>query len=262
MTDAEFSHRRSHDLPPYWAVLVIDAEGFSKTRSPHQAYLNAELQDALQAAFVRAGLTEAWEGRRFGAHTGDGYIVVTPAATLPHLLYPLLRELQAELEERDYRRLAHQPRLRLRASVHVGPLPDRGQPGEGVGAPMTETHRLLDSDEVREVLATTDESVTFLAAIVSQRAYLDAVDGGYTALLPTELWPVTARSKRFEERAYLHVPRPSGRLLTPSAPPAPEARSESARAAGAASRTAHIHADQVRDVILGDVGGPRPDSDG
>jgi hypothetical protein len=249
--------RKSRDLPPYWAVMVVDARGFSKLPGAAQSRLNAEIQDVLPAAFARAGLTPLWTQRRFAAHTGDGYVLVNPAAALPHLLHPLLPELQAELADRDHRRLARDPRLRLRASVHVGPLPDAGRLGDGVGAPMTETHRLLDSAEVRQVLERADEEATFLAAIVSQRAYLDAIASGYTALLPSEFRQVVAVSKNYEERAYLYVPRPSGRLLGTGDERATEVpRPETRSADGAGDRIVEIGREarivNVGEVSLGD----------
>jgi hypothetical protein len=212
--------RTSRDLPPYWAILVVDAKGFSRISGADQGRLNAEIQGTLEAAFTRAGLGAEWNARRFPIHTGDGYVVVLPARVLPHLLHPLLRDLQGVLEERDSRRLARTPPLRLRAAVHVGPLPDSGQLGDGVCQAMTETHRLVDSDELRRILDSTDESVTFLAAVVSQRAYHDAVEGGYAALPASEFLDITARAKNFEERAHLHVPRLSGQILAKGHRPA------------------------------------------
>lgn len=225
--------RTSCDLPPYWAILVVDAKGFSRTSGADQGRLNAEIQRLLETAFKRAGLGAEWSARRFPVHTGDGYVVFVPSRVLPHLLHPLLRDLQGVLEERDGRRLARTPPLRLRAAIHVGPLPDSGQLGDGVDQAMTETHRLLDSDELRRVLDSTDERVTFLAAVVSQRAYHDAIEGGYAVLPASEFVDIIARAKNFEERARLHVPRPSGQILatghrqaaevaqTPPAEPAP-----------------------------------------
>jgi hypothetical protein len=203
----------SRDLPPYRAVLVVDAKSFSDVPGALQPDLNVEIQQALERAFVRAGLASAWDDRRFANHTGDGYIVGLTPEKLPHVIDPLLRDLQAVLRERDHQRRAWEPRLRLRVSIHVGPLPDRGLSNDGVGRAMNDTHRLLDSDQVREVLLRTSEDVTFVAAILSRRAYEDAVEGGYTGLHASQFAEVTATAKRFSEVAYLHVPEPSGALL-------------------------------------------------
>lgn len=85
-----------------------------------------------------------------------------------------------------------------------------GRDSDGVGRPMTDTHRLLDSVQARHALDDSDPSVTFLAAIVSSRIFEDVVEAGYTALRPTQFEEVVAHAKGgFAQRAYLHVPAPS-----------------------------------------------------
>jgi class 3 adenylate cyclase len=207
------------DLPGYFAVLAIDTRGFSENSSAVQTELNTVIVGVLAAAFARAGLSDAWRDRRFPSHTGDGYLVGLRPRVLPRLVDPFLRELQDELYDRNRRRLHADPPLRLRASLHVGPLPDRGRPNDGVGKPMTDVNRLLDSAPVRQALEDSDEEVTLLAAIVSARVYEDVVLGGYTPDLPqSQFEEVEVAVKGFRERAYLHVPRPS-RARRPAAPP-------------------------------------------
>jgi hypothetical protein len=126
-------HRRSRDLPPYWAILAVDAKDFSGRPSVDQSRLNADVPQVLDEAFHRARIGEVWQECRFAQHTGDGYVVAVPADKLPYLLDPLLSELQSVLEDREDERYAREPRLRLRVSLNVGPLPDYGQPGAGVG---------------------------------------------------------------------------------------------------------------------------------
>src|SRR3979411_3239443 len=68
--------RMSSDvMPPYRAVLVVDAVGFSELPSAQQSELGAAIVPVLEAAFCWAGLADAWTQRRFRprAHTGDGY---------------------------------------------------------------------------------------------------------------------------------------------------------------------------------------------
>jgi hypothetical protein len=189
--------------PEYRAVLVVDAEGFSGTTSSQQAQTSAEIVEVLEAAFARAGLADAWRDRRFRprAHTGDGYIVGLRTETLPRLLHPLLRELQRELRERDRRRPRTQAELRLRASVHVGPLPELG-----VGQPMTETHRLVDSDVLRAALHGPYRDATFLAVMVSKRVFEDWVAAGHTDLDTSQFQKVLVKVQGFEQEAYLYVP--------------------------------------------------------
>jgi hypothetical protein len=198
-------------LPPYTAILVVDATGYSTRASAQQTELNEAVERVLEAAFAGAGLGGAWRDRRFAAHTGDGYIVGLPAEILPRLVHPLLSELQAQLHGWNRGLRTGQPRLRLRASIHVGPLPHRGRSSDGVGRPMTDTHRLLDSDAARRALAEAHEEVTFLAAIVSRRVFEDVVEGGYSGLHPSQFTKVVAMAKGFVEVAYVHVPKPSRR---------------------------------------------------
>jgi hypothetical protein len=214
-------------LPEYHAVLVVDAERYSTRPSAEQAILNAAIEPVLEEAFDRADLAAVWRARRFPAHTGDGYVVGLPSAVLPQLVHPLLYELQGALEDRDRGRLHSEPRLRLRAAIHVGPLPVGGPSHDGVGAPMTVAHRLVDSTAVKRALADSHEDVTFLAAIVSSRVFEDVVDAGYSGLKAAQFEPVVATAKTFEERAYVHVPRPSRRAreaadpASAAAPPPP-----------------------------------------
>jgi hypothetical protein len=75
---------------------------------------------------------------------------------------------------------------------------------------MTDTHRLLDSDQARRALAESDPAVTFLAAIVSRRVFEDVVEAEFTILRPTQFDEVVAEAKGgFTQRAYLYVPVPS-----------------------------------------------------
>ncbi|MGK5643220.1 hypothetical protein ACSNOK_33770, partial [Streptomyces sp. URMC 126] len=87
-------------------------------------------------------------------------------------------------------------------------------PGDGNGTPRNDTHRLLDSRPVRAILAASSESITQVAAILSQRVFEDAVLSGYTRRHPDQFIevPATVEGKNFQQRAWLYVPAPSGNL--------------------------------------------------
>jgi hypothetical protein len=219
VTEPVDAEQPAAEVPPYRGLLAVDAEAFSERPSVQQSEVNAEIEQTLAAAFGRAGLTDAWNDRRFPAHTGDGYVLGLPHGWLPRLLHPLLSELQTELRHRNGMRPASEAPLRLRVSLHIGAVPDGGLPNDGVGRPMTETHRLLDCEELRRALRESHPDVTFVAAIVSRRVYEDVVQAGYTALHPAQFRPVDVTVKGFTERAYLHVPEPSSAGLPATAAP-------------------------------------------
>ena len=207
--------RFSRDLPPYRGVLAVDLERFTETPSVQLPRLVEAVPRVLETALRRSGLD--WADRRFPQGTGDGYVLGLPAECTPQLLHPFLDVLQQVLQEENAELRAHGPglRMRMRVSVHLGPLPDsRGNcAGDGVGKAMNDTHRLLDCRPLRDALARTDPDVTFVAAIVSQRVYADVVEAGFTALRQDQLIPVRAEVKNFSEDAWMHVPVPSGRAL-------------------------------------------------
>lgn len=210
-------HDTNSLMPDYRAVLAVDAEKYSRASSYHQRLLNRTLLDALAEAFDRSDLSEQWRTAAFPQPSGDGYVVGLTPPYLPLLIHPLLDELQGVLAEVQPRLAAEDRalRLRLRAALGIGPLPDSAgaDRGDGIGTPMNETHRVLDSPVLRQALDHSDPDTTFLAAGLTGRAYDDAVLGGYVALSPSLFHPVTAElpDKGFRAEAFVYVPRPSTR---------------------------------------------------
>lgn len=207
---------RPQALPPYRALLVVDIKDFSGQEGRHHAELTEAVPEILRQAFERGGLAEPWRERRFGTTTGDGYAAGFPSEVLPFLLNPFLGALQEELAYRNavgWVSGLGQP-LRMRVSVNVGAMTDtgRGLLSEGSGPARIENHRLLDSDPVRELLSRSG-SPTCVAAIVSERAFADAVLSGYASEDADLYVPVLVEKKTYRGKAYLRVPKPSGDLL-------------------------------------------------
>jgi hypothetical protein len=201
-------------LPPYRALLAVDIEKFSPNPSARLPDLSARLPAILRQAMERGGLQQVWLERRFDQSTGDGYLLGTEPEHLPFLVHPLLGNLQEVLAEHDrqLRALDRGLRLRLRVSLHVGPVPDTGdQWRDRVSTPTNDVFRLLDSGPVREALTASNPDVTLMAAIISQRVFEDVVLGGYTSLHPDSFEPVTAEipSKNFAQPAWLYLARAS-----------------------------------------------------
>ncbi|MFW5417644.1 hypothetical protein J0910_13615 [Nocardiopsis sp. CNT-189] len=228
------ARRTSSNMPPYRAVLAVDVEKYSRTTSAQQQLLSNTVRDALEQAFADSGLEEVWRTASFPQSTGDGYLVGVPTEYLPRLIHPLLPELQDVLDDMQPA-LASEDRslrLRLRAAIGLGPLPDTGgeERGDGIGTAMNETHRVLDSPALKKALAESDPDITFLAAGLTRRAYEDAVLGGYVAVKQRLFRGVTVDlpDKEYRAESYIYVPQPS---INPGGP-APEGPGESAAPAG------------------------------
>ncbi|WP_392897919.1 hypothetical protein [Streptomyces sp. LN699] len=207
------AYAESRPLPPYRALFAVDAKDFTGLPAAQHGPVSRLIPQLVDQALERAGLHRLRDAQRFPANTGDGVVFGFDPVHLPFVLWPFLGVLDDVLG--SYNRQAVGPRIRLRASVHVGPLPDRGEPGDGNGTARNDMHRLLDSRPVKAILAAASEEVTHLAAILSERVYEDVVMGAYTGLHPDRCVEVSAtvEGKNFSQRAWLYVPSPSGNLV-------------------------------------------------
>ncbi|MEV0598438.1 hypothetical protein AB0I82_03895 [Streptomyces sp. NPDC050315] len=203
----------SRPLPAYRALLAVDAKDFTGLPALLHAPVSQVIPELVDQALTKAGLDSVRSDKSFPASTGDGIVFGFDPVHLPFVISPFLKVLDDVLGR--YNVLAAGPRIRLRASVHVGPLPDADSAGDGNGTARNDTHRLLDSRPVKAILAASSEQTTHLAAILSDRVYEDVVLGGYTALHPDRCIevPATVEGKPFAQRAWLHVPSPSGNLF-------------------------------------------------
>ncbi|MEU6623661.1 hypothetical protein ABZ926_23220 [Streptomyces litmocidini] len=256
---------KSRPLPPYKAVLAVDAKDFTGLPAVLHAPVSQMIPELVDQALAKAGLTGVQHDKRFPANTGDGVVFGFDPAHLPFVVWPFLNVLDEVLGR--YNTLSVGPRIRLRASVHVGPLPDEGRPGDGNATPRNDTHRLLDSRPVKAVLAASGEQTTHLAAILSDRVYEDVVLGGYTALHPDRCIevPATVEGKSFAQRAWLFIPSPSGSLFrsgvlgldTPREPGATDPTGPSAGPAEQAGTSYRGNRQEVSDgvAVIGGVTG-------
>lgn len=209
---------RSRPLPPYRALFAVDAKDFTGLPAVQHGPVSQLIPELVDQALERAGLAALRDAKRFPANTGDGIVFGFDPAHLPFVLSPFLRVLDDLLGA--YNQNPTGPRIRLRASVHVGPLPDDGVAGDGNGTARNDTHRLLDSRPVKAMLADGSEHTTPLAAVISQRVYEDVILGGYTALHPDRCLevPASVPGKSFAQQAWLYVPSPSASLLRAGVP--------------------------------------------
>ncbi|MFE4368692.1 hypothetical protein ACFRMN_10675 [Streptomyces sp. NPDC056835] len=223
-------YTHSRPLPAYRGILAVDAKDFTGRPAIEHEAVSRAVPELLKTALSRAELGDLWEDRTFPASTGDGYVFGFDPTRMPFVIHPLLLTLQDVLTDYNVLSYGAVP-IRLRASVHVGPLPDTGDEFSGNGTARNDTHRLLDSRPVKAVLASHKENITHVAAILSDRCYEDAVAGGYTGRHPDHFVEVAATvdGKPFSQRAWIYVPQPSGPLYEETSDadttekPAPEA---------------------------------------
>ncbi|MDI5965644.1 hypothetical protein POF50_019865 [Streptomyces sp. SL13] len=203
----------SRPLPPYRGIVAVDAKDFTGRPAIEHAEISRSVPELLEASLNRAGLAHLWADRRFPNSTGDGYVFGFDPAHLPFMIHPWLNTLQDVLTRFNAGSPGVAP-IRLRVSLHVGPLPDSGGEFDGNGTARNDTHRLLDSVPVKAILAASSESITQVAAILSDRAHQDAVAGGYAGRHPDHFLevPATVEGKTFAQRAWLYIPAPSGNL--------------------------------------------------
>jgi hypothetical protein len=240
---------RSVDLPPYRAILAVDAKGFTAEPGIAHEAISGLIPQLVGDALSDAGLRDEWDRPAFLGPTGDGFAVGLPSRVLPYLVHPFPRLLQERLTVHNRRIRSGEARLQLRVSVHVGPLVADPQNVNwtGNGKPRNDTHRLLDSKPVRAILAAASPNVTFVACIFSERVFEDVIAAGYTGLHPDQCFEVSAavEGKAFAQRAWLHVPEISGNLLGI----APGEQPTTVESAGAGSRAGRS--------ATGGVSGPR-----
>ncbi|GAB3936294.1 hypothetical protein GCM10029976_047810 [Kribbella albertanoniae] len=216
-------------LPPYRAVLAVDARNFSPLNSAGQRAVNAGIQEVLAQTLATIGMEADWRHHTFGQHTGDGYVGGLDPILLPGLVGSFPEALSSALRgwRSDYL-----DDLQLRVSVHVGPLDDTG-----IGDPMVHTHRLLDEDLLRKLLDRADPKVTNTAVIISDRVYEDVFRSGASTgkTVAGHYLQRIAKVKTFERPAWIHVPGLDWQLVDPalletrpsSAPPEDDAPSTS-----------------------------------
>lgn len=208
----------SNSLPPYCAVLVVDTEGFGSNSDGAQELLGKKIPEVLAAAFERARLSHVWQARLFQQDTGDGMGIGFDPTHLPAVVTRFFDALQDVLAEVDIQLRAHsrRVRLRMRASLHVGPVREsdpRSGSATARGSTVITAHRLVDTPAVREALKRSDPEQTFLSVAVSQQVYEAAVVGGYTTLPSSKFVPTNVRIKEYAGTVYHYVPNLSGDLL-------------------------------------------------
>ncbi|WP_129837909.1 hypothetical protein [Streptomyces sp. RFCAC02] len=196
----------THDVPQEQALLVVDMKGYSRIPEAQMAPARADLDRMLATAFTHSGLGDGTAPEIAVKDSGDGAIFVVPAWYAARLIDPLLTHLGQELARHEQTRLASAASIRLRASVHVGPLQLPDYRGDAINVAC----RLVESDAVRQALTAAEDHNLLLAAAVSNTVFHRTVLAQRTQTLREHHFHrATARVNNkpdFEETCWLFVP--------------------------------------------------------
>lgn len=199
-------------------ILAVDVHGFGKHRTDHQQQTIVHvLADVLQQAAIRTGLRSNWDDH-FRAYRGDGYLMSVRPELVAVVVDKFFDSLQAELRRRAPRLRTDNITLRLRASLHLGPVQAFNTllADSPSGRIMVDVGRMVDAKPVKALLDHSDPAVTHVASVISSSVMEEVVAAGHTARQPTEFVqaPLEVEAKEYSGIGYLRVPAPSGELLS------------------------------------------------
>ncbi|MFD3582874.1 hypothetical protein [Streptomyces sp. NPDC058683] len=208
-------HAEPLDVPAEVALVAIDMEKYSQISEAKMAAARCDVDDIVATVLADCGLPDPQELPGGYKDSGDGAILLFSPAMLTRLVDPLMGQLNAALTRYERQRLASSPILRLRASVHVGPLSLPDHRGDAIN----DTARLLDCQAIRQALSAAKDSGAFLAAALSEIVYQRTVRAGRTPDLgPHHFLEATARvsgKSGFEQPCRIHVPGLTGTAVRP-----------------------------------------------
>lgn len=208
-------HAEPLNVPAELALVAIDMEKYSQIPEAKMAAARCDVDDILATVLAECQLPDPQQLPGGYKDSGDGAILLFPPSVLARLVDPLLGRLNAALVRYEQQRLASSPVLRLRASVHVGPLslPDHR------GNAINDTTRLLDSQATRQALSAAKDSGGFLAVALSEIVYQRTMHAGRTPDLgPHHFLEAAARVSDklgFEQPCRIHVPGLTGPAVRP-----------------------------------------------
>ncbi|MFC8720732.1 hypothetical protein [Kitasatospora sp. NPDC057198] len=226
------------DIPDYQALFVIDMKGYSTVQSWRMTELWGDLENMLATAFVQSGLGAEWQAPSYRNPTGDGLILAMPLTRARLLVDPLPENLQRLLASHDRERLASIAPIRVRMSVHVGPLTNSFR-----GDPINDLCRFVNSGAARDAVKVAEARGAFVALVLSSEAFQVTVRAGRTERLTAGDFRLTQAvvEGKFAEPAWVHVPTVNAELLAGAASPGaattspPDDRFGSTEAVGRAS---------------------------
>lgn len=207
----------TNDLGQLTGILAVDVRRFSRHNDIQQKQIGTLLPVVLHEAAERAGLDEIMRSTVFHAFRGDGYLIGFDPGRVTDVVDRYFDSLQAVLRCRSPELRAAEIELRLRVSLHLGPLQsfDKLVADSPTGRVMVESGRMVDADPVRALLDHSDPNVTLVAAVLSEEVMKNVIEAGRTARRPSEFVaaPLRIDAKDYSGTGYLRVPVPSGDLL-------------------------------------------------
>ncbi|MGW4376094.1 hypothetical protein ACWEJ7_20795 [Streptomyces albidoflavus] len=208
-------HEDSLHVPAELALVAFDMEKYSQIPEAKMAQAGCDVDDIVASALDACRLPDPRDLPDHYKDNGDGAILVFPPSTLALLVDPLLDLLNAALVRHERRRRKDSPVLRLRASVHAGPLSLPDHRGDAIN----DVTRLLDCKANRQALSAAKDNCGFLAAAISELAYRRTVHAGRTpGLDPHHFLEAVARvsdKPGFEQPCRIHVPGLTGSAVRP-----------------------------------------------
>ncbi|WP_369354805.1 hypothetical protein [Streptomyces sp. cg2] len=218
----------ARDIPDFQALVVFDMKGYSKVPSHSMQTTRDELDNMLATAFVESGLGDEWQHCAYWNDTGDGCILAMPVRRMWRLVEPLPDILDGILARHDRERFNSMPEIRVRMSVHLGPVSENYR-----GDPINDACRLIDSDAARGAVDKAEQLGSYVALVISEAVFQAVVRARRTIRL-TELDFLLTRAEvkdKYSEPAWVYVPRrspsalgaPAASSATPDAQPAPGA---------------------------------------
>jgi hypothetical protein len=201
----------------YVGMLVVDVCRFSKHNNAQQQTIVEMLPEILRMVTERTDLASLWEQHQFRAFRGDGYIVGFARELVGLVVDRFFDALQGELRRRSGEFRAAGVELRVRTSLHLGPVAsfDSLLTDSPSGRVMVDANRMVDAAAVRALLDNSDPEVTFVASVLSHSVMENVVEAGATTRRASEFVeaPLDVTAKEYSGRGYVRVPAPSGDLL-------------------------------------------------
>jgi hypothetical protein len=185
--------------PSFYAIVVVDIEGFGRRTNPVQRTLRAAMYEVVRAAFDDAGIGFDKVVRE---DRGDGIILLVPGTPTLALAGKFVRALDEGLREKAGL-YTESHRMRMRVALHQG-LCEQDAQG-WVGEAINTAARLVDAAPLKRTLATAGRAV--LALIVSGDIYRSVIRHEYRLIDPAEFARVTIDAKELVgEDAWIRVP--------------------------------------------------------